>query len=154
MIPFLAYAGAFALVEYTKPRIAFIIGMLMAGFMLLNAFDTVRLDFGVGRTFLAANQILAEELEEYGDTNGDGKITVMAQDPYMMNYLGFPALMLPSDPRDMILEAAYRYEVDYIILPAARPALDPLYDGRETDARLRWLPVSEDYQLLEVLPPS
>lgn len=156
MIPFMAYAGAYALVQITEPNrhYAIIVALLMSAFMLLNAYDAVRLDFGIASQFLRQNEILADALDTYGDVNDDGVITVMAQDPYIMNYLGYHALMLPSDPRDMILEAAYRYDVDYIILPAARPALDPLYDGQETDPRLRWLPVSEDYQLLEVLTVS
>ena len=72
----------------------------------------------------------------------------------MLNYHGFYALMLPSDPRDMILEAAYRYDVDYIILPADRAALDALYNGAESDPRLPLVGSAGPYQLLQVLPPE
>jgi hypothetical protein len=52
----------------------------------------------------------------------------------------------------MILEAAYRYNVDYILLPAARDALDPLYDGLEQDARLPFAGEWDKFQLLAVVP--
>lgn len=153
VIPFLAYAGAWALDTFIQPRrVAYIAAALIAGFMLLNAIELTRADFAFTREFDDSITTLSGLLDDLGDVNGDGRITVMTQDPFILSYHGYPALMIPSDDRDTILEAAYRYGVDYILLPAGRPALDPLYDGDETDPRL---PLAGDiigYQLLRVEP--
>jgi 4-amino-4-deoxy-L-arabinose transferase-like glycosyltransferase len=151
LIPFLAVASAWALDTYVQPkRIASIATALIALFMLLNAIELVRADFTVLNRY--NNQMLAlkDTLNALGDTNGDGRITVMAQDPFMLNYHGFFALMLPSDDRDMILEAAHRYRVDYILLPADRESLDALYNGVETDPRLPLVGTSGDFQIMGV----
>ena len=122
----------------------------MAVFMLLNAIELTRADFAQTQTFDNSIVELTGLLDASGDRNGDGLITVMTQDPFILNYHGFPALMIPSDDRDTILEAAYRYQVDYVVLPAARPALDPLYDGVESDPRLLLVGESGRFQLLAV----
>ncbi len=154
VIPFLSFTGAWALWTFVQPRhVAYIAATLIAGFMLLNAVELIRADFDLARRFDDSIVTLSELLDEVGDQNGDGEITVMTQDPFILAYHGYPALMIPSDPRDMILEAAYRYNVDYILLPADREALDSLYNGEESDPRL--LPVGEviGYELLAVIAP-
>lgn len=151
LIPFLAVAGAWALDAYVRPKyIATLAAVLMAGFMLLNAVELVRLDYSGMARYSGEAAALADFVREQGDISGDGVLTVMAQDPYMMNYHGLAALMLPSDPREMILEAVARYGVDYIVLPADRPALDDLFDGQAPDPRLRWLEAPGHFQLLAV----
>lgn len=155
VLPFLSFAGAWALWTFIRrQRVALLFGVLMAGLMLANAFYLTWQDFTLARRFNQSVIDLKPVLDAAGDINGDGEIIVMTQDPYILNYHGYRALMIPSDPRDMILEAAYRYQVDYIILPAARPALDPLMQGDERDPRLRWMPATANYQLLAVLPPD
>lgn len=153
LIPFLSVVGAWAIWTFIQPKqIAWAVGLLLAGFGLLGSFDLVRLDFAVARNFNQSVIDLDVTLQERGDVNGDGEIIIMTQDPFILNLYGYPALMLPSDPRDMILEAAYRYDVDYILLPAARESLDDLYNQVEIDPRLEWSDANGDYQLLAVLP--
>jgi hypothetical protein len=156
LIPFLAMTSAWGIIEYVQPRrTAYLLAGLMALIMGLNAIELVRADFYQAGRYDSAIAALGDWLNRAGDRNGDGKITVMAQDPFILNYHGFPALIIPSDDRDTILEAAYRYQVDYIILPAARPALDPLYDGEETDPRLKLIREPGSYfQLLAVEEPG
>ena len=155
LVPFLAMASAWALDTYVQPkRVAYIGAALMAIFMMLNAVELVRADYTVIARYNADMTRLRDTLNALGDANGDGRITVMAQDPFMLNYEGFYALMLPSDDRDTILAAAHRYQADYILLPAARDALDSLYNGVETDPRLPLAGTSGDYQILRVLPDS
>lgn len=155
VIPFLAMAGAWGLSTFvTARRAVIVVAVLMMGFMLLNAFDTVRLDFAASRRFDDSITTLSMVLEEAGDVNGDAEIIIMTQDPYILNYHGFRALMLPSDSRDLILEAAYRYHVDYILLPAARDSLDALYNNVEEDSRFEWIPATDRFQLLAVIPPE
>jgi hypothetical protein len=43
--------------------------------------------------------------------------------------------MFPSEDRDKIVEIAQRYGVDYLLMPAHRPALDPLLTGEVIDPR-------------------
>jgi len=151
LIPYLAMVSAWALVTYVQPRrIAYAVAALMSAFMLLNAIEVVRADFATARRYNDSIADLGIVLNELGDQNDDGRIIVMTQDPYILTYHGFPALMLPSDDRDMILDAARRYDADYILLPADRPALDALYDGVETDPRLPMVGQSGDYQVLAV----
>lgn len=153
MIPFLSVASAWAIWTFIQPKqIAWVVGLLLAGFGLLGSFDLVRLDFAVAGEYSQSVIELDMVLQDAGDVNGDGEIIIMTQDPFMLNLYGYRALMLPSDPRDMILEAAYRYDVDYILLPAARESLDDLYDQNEIDPRLQWSDANDDFQLLAVLP--
>ena len=155
IIPFFAMVGAWGLYTYLPSGWPVrLVGILMMGFTLLNAFDAVRLDFVAAARFDQSIIELKPVLDAAGDVNGDGEIIVMTQDPYMLNYHGYRALMIPSDPRNLILEAAYRYHVDYILLPAARPSLDDLFNQAERDPRLLWQPATSRYQLLEIVPIS
>jgi 4-amino-4-deoxy-L-arabinose transferase-like glycosyltransferase len=152
LIPYLAVVGAWTLGEFVQPRrVAYSFAALMAVFMLLNGIELTRADFVLSARYNASMIALGNELRALGDRSGDGKITVIAQDPFMLNYHGFYALMMPSDDRDTILEAAHRYEVDYIILPAARPSLDLLYNQEEKDPRLPMVGRSGNFQILQVL---
>jgi hypothetical protein len=152
LLPFVAVGAAWVCHHWLNTgRAAVAATLVAASLMLMSAYELVRDDFDLAARFNASGAALAARLHELGDASGDGEIIVMTQDPFLMNYHGFRALMIPSDPLEMILEAARRYHVDYIILPAARPALDALYDNKEHDPRLRWLPGVENYQMLEVL---
>lgn len=155
VIPFLSVVGAWWVMHHMTPR-WMVSGFALAlmAFNLANAFDLVRLDFAAAARFDQSVLDLKPVLDAAGDVNGDGEIIIMTQDPYILNYHGYRALMIPSDPLEMILEAAYRYNVDYILLPPARDALNPFMDGQVTDPRLRWLPATSQYQLLEIVPKT
>lgn len=154
MLPFWAVLAAFALETFITPRrIAWALAGVGAVLMSMNTVYLVRAEFDATRRFDASVRELAPILHDYGDVNADGEIVIMTQDPFILSYHGFRAVMMPSDPRDMILEAAYRYKVDYILLPAARTALDDLWNNAQPDERLEWLPATSTYQLLRVLPP-
>ena len=43
--------------------------------------------------------------------------------------------MTPHASREDTIEIAQLYDVDYLLMPAGRPALDALYLGKETDPR-------------------
>lgn len=154
-LPFWAYSGAWALAQWVRPRrVAYVFAAVMAALALLNSVERIRADFDLAARFEASTQTLARALEDLGDTNGDDEIIIMTQDPFMLNYHGYRALMIPSDPRELILEAAARYRVDYLLLPAARPALDPLYDDSESDPRLPVAADVNDFRLLRVDVPQ
>lgn len=100
-----------------------------------NAVELVRADTAFTaryRDYIAQVSAAARALP---DTNGDGEIVLMAQDPFMFNSFGLRAVMLPLADRAGVLEAARRYRVDYLMMPPDRPALDPLYTGDERDPR-------------------
>jgi hypothetical protein len=99
----------------------------------------VRTDFLAAARYDRSVSRIVEALRLQGDANGDGRIVVMTQDPYQFNLHGLHGLMFPSDDRPTIFAVADRYHVDYFVLPAARPALDPITEGRETDPHLRLL---------------
>jgi len=60
---------------------------------------------------------------------------LMAQDQFMLGFLGVRSVVIPMENRDVVLEVARRYRVDYLMMPPARPSLDPIYEGKETDPR-------------------
>lgn len=151
LIPYLGMVGAWALVTYVRPaRAAYAVAVLVMGFMLLNAVELVRADFNLLNRYNTGMLDVRDMLNNAGDANADGRIIVMAQDPFMLNYHGFYALMLPSDPRDVILEAACRYDVDYLLFPPARESLDALYNQQETDPRVSYVNRSGDFELYGV----
>lgn len=76
-----------------------------------------------------------DALQSLPDTNDDGQVIVMTQDPFALRFIGYQSVQIPMENREKILEVASRYNVDYILFPPARPALDPIYIGDEVDSR-------------------
>ena len=74
-------------------------------------------------------------LDELPDLTGDGVKRVMTQDPYVFSHFGYQSIMMPQASREGALDLARRYAIDYLLLPAGRPSLDPLYLEREEDDR-------------------
>ncbi len=151
MIPFWAVISAWAIQTYITPRrVAIMATALIALFMLLNGIELIRADYNLIMRYNGEMTALQTTLNELGDVTGDARITVMAQDPFMLNYQGFYAVMMPSDDREAILDAASQYEVDYILLPADRVSMDALYNGVEIDERLPLVAVNGNFQLLGI----
>ncbi len=137
LIPFLAVAGAWALDAYLRPRrMGQVAAILIAGFMLLQAIELVRSEYTLVAGRLEERRKVAAIVDLLGDQNGDGQIILMTDAPFFMNWLGYKAVMIPSDDRDTILQVARRHAADFILMPALRDALWPLYDGSESDERL------------------
>jgi hypothetical protein len=95
----------------------------------------VRLDAAAANSYLATIRAMAAVADTLPDVTSDGKITLMTQDPYIVSYAGFPALMYPFEERALVHEIALRYGVDYLLFPAARPSLDGLPDESPPDPR-------------------
>lgn len=74
-------------------------------------------------------------LQTLPDTNGDDNIIIMTQDPFALSYIGYQSVQIPMESREKILEVAARYNVDYILFPPARPSLDPIDSGEDSDNR-------------------
>ncbi len=82
-------------------------------------------------------EILVEALQTLPDQNGDGEIRLMSQDPYVLSYYGYASVMTPLASREDTIALAESYAIDYLMLPAGRPPLDPLYLGAESDSRFQ-----------------
>ena len=79
--------------------------------------------------------VLVDTLAELPDLTGDGEIRLMAQNPYVLSVYGYSSVVTPMASREDTLALARQFEIDYLQMPAARPALDPLYLSTETDPR-------------------
>ena len=155
LIPWLAMPAAWALETYVRPRrVAYAMAAIIVAFMALNGVEFVRQEMKVVRSYIGPYQQLRDTLQELGDANGDGRITVMGEDPWILNIFGFYSLVTPFDDRDTILAAARRYGTDYLILPAYRPSLDSLYDSDERDARLPIVATSAHFRIVEFTMPD
>ena len=136
IVPLLLPLGAYALeraISDQRIRLgAMALVILLAG---ANAIDAVRLDAQAADSYLASIDKMAAQAKALPDTNGDGKIILMTQDPYIVRYVGLQSIMFPSENRDLVIQIAQRYGVDYLLMPSDRPALDPLLTGDVVDPR-------------------
>jgi len=136
ILPLLLPLGAYALDRAISDRrirlgaMALVIGLLAA-----NAIDAVRLDAQSADTYLISIETMAAQARALPDSNGDGEIILMTQDPYILRYVGLRSIMFPSEDRDTTISIAHRYGVDYLLMHANRPPLDALLDGSAVDAR-------------------
>jgi hypothetical protein len=128
--------GAYAL-EQAIPDARLRLGAMgiVIALMTANAVETVRADIRFTNNFLDGMEKVVDTLHTLPDTNGDGDIVLMTQDPFIANFLGIRSVVIPMEDRDTVLAVARRYAADYLLMPPARPSLDPLYDGTETDPR-------------------
>lgn len=136
LIPLLLPMAAYALEEaIPNHRIRLGTMILVIGLLVINAYDLVRNDSLFANQYLREVQTVATAARSLPDTNGDGEITLMSQDPFILRFLGIRSAMIPMEDRDTILEVARRYDLDYLLMPADRPSLDPLYYKTEVDPR-------------------
>lgn len=132
LIPLAAYALDYAV---THRRVLLGAMVLLVGLLGINAAYLVRGDATTAASYLASVEQMAAVAETLPDTNGDGTIILMTQDPFILRYVGIQSVMYPAEDRDTIIEVARRYGVDYLLMPAARAALDPLYVQQDHDPR-------------------
>ncbi|MCC6616561.1 MAG: glycosyltransferase family 39 protein [Anaerolineae bacterium] len=109
--------------------------LLTLAFLAANAFQMVRLDARATSDYLNSIEQVAAVARSLPDRTGDGDIVLMTQDPYMLRFVGVRSVMFPSESRDVVIEVARRYGIDYLLMPAARPSLDPLLLDDDLDPR-------------------
>jgi hypothetical protein len=130
LLPLAAYAlERTILVQRFRQGAMILVTMLLVA----NAIQLVRTDARFTTNYYQSIQQVAEVAHSLPDTNDDGEIVLMTQDPFILSLAGFKSVMFPYEPRDVILEVARRYGVDYFLLPSARPVLDSLWAQQETD---------------------
>jgi 4-amino-4-deoxy-L-arabinose transferase-like glycosyltransferase len=133
LLPLAAYALERAVAEARIRRGAMVLAVLLLG---LAAFQRVRTDAREASDYLGIIRQMAAVAQTLPDTNGDGDIRLMTQDPYILRFVGLRSVMYPYEDRDTILQVAGRYDIDYLLMPPNRPSLDALYTGAETDRRI------------------
>lgn len=133
LLPLAAYALERAIADIRIRRGAMVLAALL---LALAAFQRVRTDAREASSYLSMIQQMAAVAQTLPDTNLDGDIRMMTQDPYILRFVGLRSVMYPYEDRDTILEVARRYDIDYLLMPPNRPSLDALYTGTETDARI------------------
>ncbi|HEX3052343.1 MAG TPA: glycosyltransferase family 39 protein [Aggregatilineaceae bacterium] len=132
LIPLGAYAIEQAIAD---SRVRFGAVALALALMTANAVEMMRSDITFTNNYVSEMKKVVKVVNSLPDTNSDGEIVLMAQDQFMLRFLGIRSVMIPMEDRDSVLEVANRYHVDYLMMPPARPSLDPLYDKDETDPR-------------------
>ncbi len=136
IVPLLLPLGALAverLIAQRRWQIALV--SVATVVMALNSYDLLRQETALADLYYDTIAGVVAEIETLPDRTGDGAIQLMVQDPYIMSYYGLRSIMIPLASREDTLELAERYEIDYILFPAGRPQLDPLYQGGENDPR-------------------
>ncbi|RMF77684.1 MAG: hypothetical protein D6737_16975 [Chloroflexi bacterium] len=136
LIPLIVPLASYALEHAIQDRRLRIGAMLLVvAFMTANAVELVRQDSRNVTAYMDFIHQMVDEAQQLPDTNGDGEIVLMTQDPFMFRFYGMRTVMIPMDDREAVLEVAQRYGADYIMMPPDRPALDPIAQGTEIDPR-------------------
>ena len=103
--------------------------------LAFSSYSFVRQETTKADLYYGSIQILVDTLEDLPDLTGDNRVRVMTQDPYVFSYFGYESIMTPLASRADTLELARRFDIDYLMMPPGRPALDALYLGQESDDR-------------------
>lgn len=136
IVPLLMPPAALALHGFRRRKalrraIVCVVILWLAG----SSVDQVRRETEFADTYYGSIQVLADALAALPDATGDGEIRLMSLDPYVMSYIGYASVMTPFASRGDTLELGRRFEIDYLMMPASRPALDALYLSEESDPR-------------------
>ncbi len=137
MVPFLLIIGAQTAERYVKPRRAYwgMIGVTLA-LLLMNAVELTRADFKLNNTQQAMYEDVKGVLARL-QADEDREVIVMTRDPWAVHLVtGYRAVMVPNEPLDVILAAADRYGVTYLLAPVPRDAITVIDRGEATNPRL------------------
>jgi 4-amino-4-deoxy-L-arabinose transferase-like glycosyltransferase len=136
ILPMLLPLAALALDELIQNRnYRLVVVVLSVALMAANSFEMLRRETTFADKYYAYIDDAVTTLKSLPDVTGDGEIRLMTQDPFVMSYYGIHSVMIPLASREQTLEVAQHFQIDYVMMPPARPALDALYLQRETDSR-------------------
>jgi len=86
------------------------------------------------KSYASIRHIILKDANQRAENPSD--IVVMARDVWdVYEGMGFKAVMIPNNDLDTIYFVARHYSAEYIILPAPRQALQPIFTGEKTDPR-------------------
>lgn len=129
----LGVIGIYKLIRHTLARRALIFVSML--WLLWSCYALVSRDTAKANTFYDTMEFTLDALESLPDSTGDGEIRLMSQYPFELSYFGHASVVIPLTSRENTLKLARQFDIDYLLMPAARPALDALYLGVETDPR-------------------
>ncbi|MGB7340870.1 MAG: glycosyltransferase family 39 protein [Phototrophicaceae bacterium] len=146
IVPMMLPFAAFAIDRLFKNNLWRVIAVLVTVLLMAaNSFDVVRSETQRANQFYANMQRLTDIIMTLDDRTGDDEVRVMSQDPFPMSYFGIKSVMTPlTTTREDVLALTDRYDIDYLIMPAARPALDALYQQGEIDERFTFMTSMRD----------
>lgn len=81
----------------------------------------------------------------------ESSVVMIGNAPALHYYSGLPAFSVPNEPADVLLQAAQRYGVGYLVLDRNHPLpLQDLYQGQSPHEQIRLLATFEDMRLFEL----
>jgi len=96
-----------------------------------------------------------EQIIENDHDTGE-EIIVMTRAPWELTYsTGYRSIQIPNDSIDVIYQTAIKYKVNYLLLPAPREDLQPIYDQTVIDGRFVYLDNIEGtkYKIFKIKQP-
>ena len=136
VLPLLLPFAALSLEHFLlKPLPRLGVAAILLLWLATSSYGFVREETAKANLYYDSIGVLIETLADLPDLTGDGRLRLMAQDPYVFSYFGYESIMTPLASRADTLDLARRYQIDYLMMPPGRPALDALYLSQETDER-------------------
>jgi hypothetical protein len=90
------------------------------------------------KSYASIRNVILQDANQRAENSGN--IVVMARDVWdVYEGMGFKAVMIPNNDLDTIYFVAQHYKAEYLILPAPRQALQPIFTGEKTDPRFTWI---------------
>jgi 4-amino-4-deoxy-L-arabinose transferase-like glycosyltransferase len=134
LLPLLLPFAAYSLTQAIEKRVLQIATtVLIIGLSALLSVDMLRLQTAtIDQYHTFVRQIVAMT-ETLPDVTGDGEVHLMTQDPIALSYYGVSSALVPNGTRDQIIEAAQRYQIDYVMLPTAWTDLDVFHGMAQSD---------------------
>jgi len=136
VLPLFLPFAALSLEHFLRgPRLRLAVVAALLAWLAFSSYGFVRQETAKADLYYGSIEILIDTLEDLPDLTGDDRLRIMTQDPYVFSYFGYESLMTPFASRADTLDLARRFDIDYLMMPPGRPALDPLYLGQESDQR-------------------
>jgi len=97
----------------------------------------------------------SERLVEIGQSLPENAVVMTGDAPAFFYHTGIPALNVPNEPPEILLQAADRYGATYLLLDQNHPSpLASLYTEREQHPRLKMVNKIGDIKVYEIAPNS
>lgn len=133
-------------------------GLLVVAIMGANSFDLIRTTTQHANNAHAFTQEIVAVVQTLPDMTGDGEVRLMTQDPFTLSYYGVRSVFVPMASIEDTFFLADYYGIDYLLLPASRPLLDPIMRGEASHPRLERVATlrggSQPHALFAILPPN
>ena len=96
----------------------------------------------------------ASIVEQIGRTLPSGTIVMLPDSPMYYYHTGNPAINLPNEPPDTLLQVADKFHATYLILDPGYPApLQGIYDNTSRHPRIHFVADYDGIRLYQLLPP-